>query len=167
MNKSSNNVTLSSPMTYTDVLTLTSGNIITTSTNLLNVPATATIRRGSSSSYVSGPMTKVINAGGSFTAPVGKITPGRYRPVTVAATSGADTWNIEYFGVNATSAGYNNAIMNTANILTVSMYEYWMVNPGTTTSAGLTLTYDVGSYSPPIVGVLTDLRVARWESSVP
>jgi hypothetical protein len=148
-------------------LTFTNGRIVSSATNLLNLGASATVSGASSTSYVSGPMSKVVGAGVSFTAPVGKITPGRYRPVTVESTSGSDTWNFEYFGVNATTGGFTTTTMNTANILTVSIYEYWQVTRAGATTAGLTLSYDVGSYFPPNIGSLTDLRVARWDTSVP
>lgn len=152
-----------------NVLTFTNGKIVSSSTNVLNLGLSASVSGASSARYVSGPMTKVISSGGSFTAPVGKITPGRYRPVTIASTSLTDTWSIEYFGSNATGGGYNTTTMNTANILTVSIYEYWQVTRAGATTADLGLTYDVGSYfvSAAGVGTMTDLRVARWETSVP
>ncbi|HZY79894.1 MAG TPA: T9SS type A sorting domain-containing protein [Cyclobacteriaceae bacterium] len=149
------------------VLTLTTGNIITSATNVLNLGASATVSGGSASSYVSGPMTKVMSIGTSFTAPIGKIAATRYRPVRIDNTSATDTWSFEYFGNNPTSAGYPNLTMNTANILTVSQYEYWMVSRAGSASADLTLSYDVGSYTPSAIDALTNLRVARWESSVP
>ncbi len=163
------NVTLSGAASnaVSGPLILTNGKIISSSTNLLNLGASATATGGSSSSYVSGPMTKVMNAGTTFQAPIGKISATRYRPVIVGSTSGTDTWTFEYFPANPTSASMPNTTMNTANILTVSEFEYWTVNRPGATSASLTLTYDVGSYVPPSVGTLTDLRVARWDSGVP
>jgi len=164
-----NNLTLAGAGSnaVSNTLTFTNGKIVSSATNLLNLGTSATVSGASSTSYVSGPMTKVVGAGSSFAAPVGKITPGRYRPVTVASTSGADTWTFEYFGVNATTGGFSTTTMNTANILTVSVYEYWQVTRTGATTASLTLSYDVGSYLPPNIGTLTDLRVARWNTAVP
>ena len=164
-----NNVTLSGAGSndVSNSLIFTNGKIISSSTNLLNLGLSATVTGASSANYVSGPMTKVIGAGASFTAPTGKLAATRYRPATIAATSGSDTWRFEYFGANGTTGGYTTTTMNTANILTVSIYEYWEVTRLGATSADLSLTYNTGSYTPPNVGTMTDLRVARWETSVP
>lgn len=168
INKTGGNVTLSGTGTtiVSHALALTSRHIVSSPSNVLAL-GSATVSGGSSASYVSGPLTKTIGAGATFLAPLGSVSASRYRPATIAATSGSDSWSFEYVGANPTSGGYSNATMNTANILTVSMFEYWMISRAGATTASLTLSYDVGSYIPPNVGNTGDLRVARWESSVP
>ncbi len=168
INNSGGNITLSGAASnsVSHLLTLTSGKIITSATNILSL-GNANVSGGSASSYISGPMTKIIAAGGSFLAPVGSVAANRYRPATIASTSASDTWSFQYNGYNPSTDSYNNLTMNTANIRSVSQYEYWLISRLGSTTASLTLSYDVGSYTPPNIGTLTDLRVARWETSVP
>ncbi len=168
INNSGGNITLSGSAsnTVTHGLTLTSGKVISSATNILNL-GSATVTGGSASSFISGPMTKVIGAGASFQAPVGSVTANLYRPARIANTSGSDTWSFQYFGYNPSTDSYSNLTMNTANIKSVSQYEYWLISRLGSTTADLTLSYDVGSYLPPNIGTITDLRVARWETSVP
>jgi fibronectin-binding autotransporter adhesin len=165
INKASQTVTLSGTgsTTVADVLTLTSGNIAPSATNILVLGANASVSGGSASSFVTGPMTKVMNASTTFNAPVGGSS--RYRPATIANTSGADTWSFEYVASNPTSGGYSKDLKNTTNIQSVSRYEYWLVSRLGATQADLTLSYGTGSYTPPDIGVIANLRVARWDGA--
>lgn len=150
--------------TVTGTLTLTNGNIVSSATNTLAL-GTSTVSGGSASSYIAGPVTKTINAAATFAAPLGSITPARYRPATIANTSGTDTWSFEYVPANPTTASYSNQVMNTANILTVSAFEYWQISRAGSTTADVTLTYGTGSYVPPDIGTLANVRVVRWDGT--
>jgi fibronectin-binding autotransporter adhesin len=158
------NLTGTAATTVNGTLTMTNGYLVPTATHPLTISSTGTTSGGSSSSYISGLVTKVLNSG-SVILPIGKLSPGRYRPVTLANPSGADTWTAEYFGHGATSDGYNVGLMNTTNIRTVSTWEYWMVSRSGTTSADLSLSYNTGSYTPPNIGTVANLRVARWNGA--
>lgn len=167
MAKTSADVTLSGSGTTTvnNVLTLTTGRIVASATHGLSLTASGTISGGSINSFIAGPMKKVLT-GTSFTFPLGSVSANRYRPATINNTSGADTWSGEYFPVNPTTGGFNNATFNTSNLSKVSMFEYWIISRLGSTSADLTLSYDVGSYVPPNIGVLANLRVVRWNGSM-
>lgn len=167
VNKSAGTVTLtgSGTTSVTNSVTLTSGNVVTSSTHLLSLPAAATINGGSASSYIAGPVRKVMNAGTSVTFPLGSITPARYRPAGIGGTSAADTWTIEYVGKNPTTDGYNNATMNTTNLRKVSEFEYWNISRAGSSSANLTLSYNTGSYLGSNIGNVNNLRVGHWDGT--
>jgi hypothetical protein len=167
MNKTAN-VTLSGTgsTTVNGVLTLTNGKLISSSTHLLALTTSGSVSGGSANSFVSGPMTKVLNAAGSFTFPLGSVTVSRYRPATIANTSGSDTWTGEYVGADPTSGGYPYNTFNSLYIRKVSMFEYWLISRAGSTSADLTLSYDVGSYIPPNIGTVSELEVVRWNGTM-
>ncbi|HEY3403059.1 MAG TPA: T9SS type A sorting domain-containing protein [Ohtaekwangia sp.] len=161
------NLTLSGTATTTinNLLTLTSGYVIASSTHPLVFGAAATYSGGNASSFIQGPARTPLVAGGTFTYPTGSTLNGRYRPATVFNTSGLDTWTVEYVGREATLDGYTVTTMNTANIGTVSRFEYWNVTRSGASSASLTFNYGIGSYIPNIIGVLANLRVVRWNGT--
>jgi fibronectin-binding autotransporter adhesin len=165
VNKASQNVTLAGtgPTTVTTALTLTQGHIQAITANQL-VLGSSTITGGSATSFIAGPMTKTIPNAGAFDAPLGSITPNRYRPATIANTvGGSNNWSFEYFPSNSPSFDYN--LMNTVNIGTVSAFEHWIISRPGAVTADLTLTYGPGSYDPPNVGDVTHLRIARWDGT--
>ena len=78
--------TLATSVTLGGPLTLTSGTLTTTASNLLTLSPTASIIGGSPTSYVNGPLVRQTNAGAlSMTFPIGSAT--AYRPLTLNATS--------------------------------------------------------------------------------
>jgi fibronectin-binding autotransporter adhesin len=167
ISKTSNDVTLSGSATTTvnNTLTLTSGNIITSSSHLLVLSSSSVISGGGSGSFISGPVRRPLSSGGSFTFPLGSVTASRYRPVRIESTSVADTWTVEYIGRNPSSDGYSNIAFNLANLRKISAFEYWNITRTGSASANVTLTYDVGSYIPPNVGNVANLRVAHWDGT--
>lgn len=166
MSKTGVNATLSGTATTTvgNLLTLTSGNIVSSATHGLALTAAATVSGGSANSFISGPMTKVLT-GTTFTFPLGSVSANRYRPAAINNTSGADTWSAEYVGADPTSGGYSHDSFNDANVQKVSMFEYWLISRAGATFADVTLSYDVGSYIPPNIAVVANLRVVRWNGS--
>jgi predicted esterase len=167
INKSGSNVTLTGtgPTTITSTLTLTARNIISSSTNKLTLSSGATIIGGSSSSYLSGPIVKTIASGGTFSFPLGSISPAQYRPTTLASTSVTDTWTVEYLARDPSTDGYPHTSYNNTNLSSVSQFEYWNVSRLASASASLTLAYNTGSYTPPNMGDLSSLRIAHWEGT--
>ncbi len=163
MSKTSGNITLGGIATTTisNVLILTTGNIITSSLHVLALSSGSTISGGSINSYISGPVRKVLS-GSSFTFPLGSVSANRYRPAVINNTSGSDTWTAEYIAANPTSGGYPNININAINLGSVSIFEYWQISRLGATSADLTLSYDVGSYMVPNIGTVSSLAVARW-----
>ncbi len=100
INKSANDLTLNRPVTIDNVLTLTLGKIISTTTNLLTINNNGSAMVTSpttNNSFVSGPIRKDGTSGG-FTFPVGKVS--NYQPLTVSTTTGGSfgTFWTEDFG---------------------------------------------------------------------
>jgi predicted esterase len=168
INKSAGNVTLSGtgPTKVNTTLTLTAKSIISTSSNKLTLGASTTISGGSSTSYISGPVVKTISSGGSFTFPLGSITPSQYRPTTLASTTAADTWTTEYLAHDPSTDGYAHTAYNSTNLSSVSSYEYWNISRAGSTAATVTLSYNTGSYAPPNIGNTSDLKIAHWEGTM-
>lgn len=166
MSKTGANSTLIGTATtnVSGVLTLTNGHLAASATHRVAMSATASVSGGSASSFVSGPMTKVLT-GSVFTFPLGSISANLYRPATIQNPSGADTWSAEYIGADPSTGGYSHDTYNVANIRKVSMFEYWLISRLASTSADLTLSYGLGSYIPPNIGTMSDLRVVRWNGS--
>jgi fibronectin-binding autotransporter adhesin len=169
INKTGANVTLAGTGTTTvnNTFTLTSGNLVTSATHMLSLPLAAVLSGGSASSFISGPVRKVLAAGGTFNMPLGSVSASRYRPATISNTTSVDTWTSEYVGADPTSGGYSNTTFNTANIKKVSMFEYWLISRAGATTADVTLTYNTGSYipNPTNIGNVANLRVVRWDGT--
>lgn len=128
VNNTNGDVSLSSVMRMSGTLTMTSGLLTTTSTNLLTLlpGATSTVGTSASTSYVNGPMTIQKNTSGSSTLnfPIGK-TPD-CRPMAVTVNHGTTTlYNYygESFNASAKALGYTHPV----TIDTVSALHYWDV----------------------------------------
>jgi fibronectin-binding autotransporter adhesin len=145
-------------------LTLTHGHVVTTNNHVLSLPLNATILGGTSESFIVGPLRKVIGSNSSFISPAGSLVNGNYRPVTISNTTAQDTWTMEYVGQNPNDASYDISAMG-GGLGTVSRFEYWNVSRVGSASATLSLSYGPGSYVGNNVGVLENLRLARWNGS--
>lgn len=146
-------------------LTLSSNHLITSMVHQLNLSTSATINGASAASFISGPMTKVLASAGSFTFPVGSVSAGRYRPVTLENTSTSDIWSMHYLPTSPTAGGFSVSSFNADNLLKVSSFEYWLISRSGTATADVSLAYNTGSYIPPNIGTPADLRVARWDGA--
>jgi hypothetical protein len=156
---------LNGATTINGTLTLTTGVIVSTSTYPIRFGPSGTFAGGSSASFIEGPVKKNIGAGSAFTFPTGDTMNGQYRPATVFNTDLTDDWTVTYVGDNPTGSTYPPASLNTVNIKKVSMFEFWDIAPANpVNSAGLTLTYNTGSYSPPNIGNVDHLVVAHWDT---
>jgi hypothetical protein len=150
----SSGVTLNRPLELTGTLTMTNGNLTTTTTNILTTPATS---GGSASSFVNGPLSI---SGNSYPKnyPIGKST--AYRPISING-SGEATIRAEMINTPPTSGSLSS-------LARISQVRYFRVDSisGNVSSPTITITYG------PDDGVvyLSDLRVARstdnnnWES---
>ncbi|MEQ1644088.1 MAG: IPT/TIG domain-containing protein, partial [Pyrinomonadaceae bacterium] len=106
INKTAGAVTLLVPVTISGQLTLTAGNILTNSSNLLTVTNTAAgaVSGGSSASFVNGPFARLLPSGlvtgSTYVLPIGK---GNYDPLTLVnptTTIGGDV-RAEVFDANS------------------------------------------------------------------
>jgi fibronectin-binding autotransporter adhesin len=163
-----NNVTLngSGITTINSTLTLTSGHIISSVSHPLVLSSASIISGGGFSSFIAGPVSKSLSAGNSFTFPLGGILNNRYRPATLSNVSSA-TWMVEYVGISPTTVGYSSGAFNATNLKKVSNFEYWNITPSPSVGsvADVTLTYNTGSYIPPDVGNVSNLRIAHWDGA--
>lgn len=139
--------TLLAPLTLPGSLVLTSGNIKTSSSNLLILSETSTYTGSSVNSFIEGPVKKIKPAGNTYIFPVGKGS--IYAPVSlyIAAGFGAgDEFTAEYKRANPqTTYGINYA----TPIHHISYTEYWELiqNAGVIPAAGANVTLTATQYS--------------------
>jgi len=168
-------VTLGSATTVAGVLNLSSGDIITSSTNTLTLSSTASITNGGSSSYIEGPLDRTLANGSNISYPIGGNSTN-YRPlnlnsviatgnpvvrVTVAET-GATTvdgttlesllnsrnWRVEQISGTFTSA----TLVITESSMTDGTHEIGKSNNnqvGTYVSVGTPQTVSAGAITSP------------------
>ena len=143
-------VTLQHAENVSNLLTMNSGLLNTTATNIITCTSTADASMGSSTSYVNGPMkhTVAVNTTTTRNFPIGKS--GAYRPAVLTATHSNNT-SVTYTGemVNTPAKSLNYALPSTVN--SVSNTRYWDFKRDSVvnlTSATLTLYYDVDDTVP-------------------
>jgi len=152
-------LTLGGNVSMKGTLTLTSGKI-TTGANTFNMTVASTVTPvgGNSTSFINGPLYKVLANGSNFTFPVGKSTRNGKFSVTNTSTASELTWKIEYF-----NTGNSNRTNLGANIAAVSD-EYWRVTPPTGTSP-VTLRWDESSDINGIsAGGVANIRAVRYNT---
>ncbi|HNO71828.1 MAG TPA: T9SS type A sorting domain-containing protein, partial [Bacteroidia bacterium] len=107
-----NAIVLSTPVSVSNVLTLTDGHIITTSTNILSMGSGGSVTLNCTpqdSSFIKGPMKHTVNVSTSTTKtyPVGKADSYRRVDLTIDQTVNTSTdYTAEVFNSSATSLGY-------------------------------------------------------------
>lgn len=151
-------LTLNMPVDISTALSLTNGNIITTTTNLLTMNDDATVNGSSNDSYVKGPIKKIGDD--AFTFPVGDG--GYYRPISISAPSLAShAFRAEYLYQNSYPTYDSSSLDGT--IEHISRREYWILDRTNGTSdVDVTLTWDTNSGG---VTELSELLVARWDGA--
>lgn len=149
------NLTLSKNVTVNGTLTLASGTVYTSATNILALSNTAVSTSGSSTSFVSGPMSKTGNT--DFVFPVGKGA-NRWRRCAVTGITASDTYTAEYF-----YSAYTSTTPITSPLIDVSKIEYWQVDRAATGNASLTLYWEAANTSG--INNCPDLTIARWSGA--
>ncbi|MBP8959116.1 MAG: gliding motility-associated C-terminal domain-containing protein [Bacteroidales bacterium] len=149
-------------------LLLTNGLINTSSTGTLKLKNTSTNcvipSGGSSSSYISGPLTKTINQYEEFLFPIGTVKAGlQYvlgNRIKVSSTqSGPVDWTAEYFSPNTTSSDI------TTPLVAASSQEYWNLKTISGSQSLISLGWTPSSDITPLVaGGLSNIRVAHYDS---
>ncbi|MBI2269038.1 MAG: T9SS type A sorting domain-containing protein [Bacteroidetes bacterium] len=126
-------VVLSKPVNVNGVFTLTDGHMITTSTNILTLGATATVTLNApvtqDSSFVKGPVNITYATTSSLTKilPISKDNKYRRSELTIAHTATTSTqYTCEYFHLGARSLGWTKP----AGVDSVSLMGYWDLNQG-------------------------------------
>ncbi|MBL7812771.1 MAG: choice-of-anchor D domain-containing protein [Bacteroidetes bacterium] len=163
VNKTGGAVTLNSVCTMDGAgqsLNLVSGNINTTSANLLRVNRTVGINGGSASSFVDGPMVRMVAFNGATSGllfPIGKG--GKYRQAILNVTHNAAT-NFDYTGEVVNTSAQTFGYTLPGSIDNVSPIRYWQIDrsaAGNLTAASLQLFYG----SDDGVTNNTNLRIAQ------
>ncbi|MBL4657650.1 MAG: hypothetical protein JKX73_06590, partial [Flavobacteriales bacterium] len=161
INTSSTGVTITKPTTVNGVFTLTDGNLLTTSANILTLNDGATASSGSAASFVDGPKIKVGDD--AFTFPTGDGTRWARIGISDPGTDVTTTYRAEYFGTAHASSTVTGILNN------VSIKEYWTLDQTVTTDDVLVKLYwedDVFSGIDDCdVGAPDDLRVGHWNGS--
>jgi hypothetical protein len=140
-------------------INFTSGLVVSSSTNLLEIGDNVTVTGGNNSSFVSGPVRKTGND--AFTFPVGKS--GRYAPISISAPSNTTHhFTAEYFAASPNSLFSVNS--KVATIATVSTAEYWILDRTNGTS-NVNVTLSWNSSRSGGISNTSDLRVVRWDGS--
>ena len=148
-------LTLSKDVNVSGLLTLTSGIVYTSSTNILALGTTATSTSGSASSFVSGPISKV--GATDFVFPTGKGT--KWRRTSVTNISASSTFRAEYFNAAYTSTTPVNSPLNN-----ISNVEYWQVDRVVGAgNANLSLYWESANLSG--INNCPDLTIARWNGA--
>jgi len=131
-NGTGGSVTLSTPVTVTNTLTLTKGVVTTSSSNILYVSnsGAGSISGGSSDSYINGPFKRAFSSGtaSDWIFPVGKNS--TFLPCMVNTPTGTSPLTVEAYDSNCggTGSGY-----------TLSSTEYWYMSGNTLTAGTVSL----------------------------
>ena len=138
VNKTGGQLVLGQPLIIDTTLTLTAGNLVSTSTNSLSLAKSATVTAAGSSSFVSGPVTKIGNS--AFTFPTGKGT--NYQPLTISAPlNNTDAFTAEYFNTAQTLGSAKETYIGA-----LSTCEFWNLGrPVGTSSVNVTLGWNTNS----------------------
>jgi hypothetical protein len=161
ISNTSTGVTLNQPTTVSKALTLTSGKVYSSSTNILTINNGGTSSPGSSVSFVDGPMKKIgITA---FVFPIGDNN--TWARIGISAETGTtaptDAFTAQYFDV-----AYTTLSPVASPNSYVSSVEHWILNrtSGTLNNTFVTLYWESGTRSG-INTFSSDLHVARWNGS--
>jgi hypothetical protein len=162
-----NGITISSGVVdISGTLFLTNGTITTSGTDTLRIGVTSSILPaiGSASSYINGPLTKVMSSGDDFVFPLGKSGGlGLVELTNITGITGVDTdVSVEYMFSNPqTDLG---ATMG-SGVNTVSQSEYWSVDVAGGGQSTLTITLDGSSDVANALSNFNDLIIVGWSGT--
>jgi len=157
LNNSNGGVTLNKTTEVTNNMNLTSGKLTSSATNLLIFKDNATASNASNSSFVSGPVRKIGDD--IFAFPVGKV--GDFAPIAITAPGlVTDHFTAEYLLTDPNPL-YNRSLKD-PSLSNISACEYWILDR-TNGSSSVNVKLSWNTPRSCGVGVLADLRVARWD----
>jgi hypothetical protein len=176
VNKSGSGVSLSCPVDVTGTVTLSSGKVKTTTTNILHVKPGATVSGGSNTAYVNGPMKKTGNT--AFVFPIGDsaVASTPYHPLGITAPGNAgDSYMAQYKGSGQT---YGTSLAST--LASISSCEHWLLKCAALGSSSSSVTPTINwnancnnvNYSEMVVGAWngstwTDLGAGTVNGTAP
>ncbi|RXK59305.1 T9SS type A sorting domain-containing protein [Lacibacter luteus] len=165
----SNILTLNCPVGITGQITLTTGVITTSTTNLLVIESSAVSTTGSVSSFVNGPVRK--KGGTAFTFPTGVIVGSEYHHRTIGITATGDassSYTAMFYRADSYLRGAISNAAKTAGLQRVSRCEYWSLTKESGTNAGVELTWttqspcNVGYVTQPSTIVAVQFNGTQW-----
>lgn len=156
-NSSSTGISLLSPITIDGALTLTDGNIYSTSLNSITLNSSATATSGSENSYVDGPFTKIGNT--DFTFPLGNNS--KWRRIGISNLTGSETFTASYTHSSYSNTSNYNPEINPLG--SVSNKEYWSLNKIGSTQANVELFWEDASQSS--ISDCSELKIAYWDNA--
>jgi hypothetical protein len=148
--------TLNGSTSVSGIATFTSGQVNSTSANILNMLAGSSALSASNSSFVNGPVIKTGNT--DFIFPVGKDA--AYRPIYISSLTGTETFNAEYF--HSDPDGLYSRSSKDSSLNNIGACEYWILDRSGTENAVVSLSWSTYSCG---VSSLPDLAVARWNGT--
>ncbi|MBX7181685.1 MAG: choice-of-anchor D domain-containing protein [Bacteroidia bacterium] len=159
-------VSLDQSVTITGDLTFNTGQIVTTSTKLINIDdnATATLTAFPDESFINGPCRKTGND--AFVFPVGKGSICRTIEIS-APTQTTDVFTAEYFPTNPALSypiNYSDPAYSLSPMIYLSDNEFWDL-ARTTGSSSVYVTLNWKNYSSGFVSNLSTLKVAHYNGS--
>ncbi|MBN2275401.1 MAG: hypothetical protein JXK95_13790, partial [Bacteroidales bacterium] len=156
-------VTLNGTAEIANRLYLTSGNINTTSANLLTITkvTSSAVTGGSDASFVDGPLAKQILSGQSFDFPVGNYNaasgkPARYGNVYLSNVSATNLWIAQYINDNPDGSYSRSNLLSP--LTSVSDNEYWIITRPGSNTANIRLRWDEASG----IASVNAMRVTEW-----
>jgi len=160
INNTSTGLSLNAPVTISNNMNLISGNIISSSTNILLLNNAVTATGASNTSFVAGPLCKTGNQ--AFIFPTGKNAV--YAPIAISAPSvNTNQFTAEYFEIDPDPL-YSTSLKD-ATLDHLSRCEYWELDRTTGTSnVFVTLSWDTLRSCG--LSNLSTLHVARWNGSL-
>ena len=156
-NSSSTGISLLSPITINGALTLTDGNIYSTSLNSITLNSSATATSGSENSYVDGPFTKIGNT--DFTFPLGNNS--KWRRIGISNLTGSESFTASYTHSSYSNTSNYNPEINPLG--SVSKREYWSLNRVGATQANVQLFWEDASQSS--ISDCSELKIAYWDNA--
>lgn len=162
----SNGVTAAGAITVNGTLTLSSGLLTTTTSNLLTLGSGATVSGGSSTSFVNGPMQNTISVATSTPKvfPIGKLisSTNYYSPITLTVTqlaASATTYQAEaFFGGSMPSY----TLPTTLSVVSANRYYTLSSSANNISTAAITLNYDANDATGSGLSLVTaaNIRIA-------
>jgi hypothetical protein len=159
-NSNTAGITLASPVQVVSDLVLTNGRLITSTNNIITMPAGSATSGGNANSFIDGPIEKIGTT--AFVFPVGDGA--RWARIGIGAPSTLSTFRAEYFA-SPFSSVTAMAATPTPSLNNVSKTEYWQLDR--TSGAGnaaVTLFWENSTFSGITDCSTTDLRIARFNS---
>jgi autotransporter-associated beta strand protein len=139
---SNSSKSLTGAVTVNGTLTLTSGIVTTTTSNLLTMASGSSLSGGSSTAFIYGPMRKIGNT--DFTFPIGKDSGYARVGITNISGSSSDYFTVEYFSDPYTNATLGSGLTSGR----ISRKEFWEITPNNNSlSANVTLYWENGTFS--------------------